>query len=109
MRDLRSQLRQAEADLEGSQAAAGIAGPRDLEARLERAIGLLTDLPNTLRGLESAEQNRILSTNVDRVDVKADTLPPKQVHQNDGHTRTRPGYSLAGGTIYLTSLPNIAT
>ena len=66
MRDLRSQLRQAEADLEGSQAAAGIAGPRDLEARLERAIGLLTDLPNTLHGLESAEQNRILSTNVDR-------------------------------------------
>ena len=103
IRDKRDELRRAKADVEAAQAAAGMTRSGDLETRQQAAVDLLADLPDTLGQLASADQNRILSTLIERVDVAVDILPPIQPKNNHGHVRTRPRQVLAGGTIYLAS------
>ena len=103
IREKREELRRAEADVEAAQAAAGMTRSGDLEARQQAAVDLLAYLPDTLGQLASADQNRILSALIERVDVAVDILPPIQPKNNHGHVRTRPRQVLAGGTIYLAS------
>ncbi len=102
IRDIRKELRKAEAQLSSARAAAGILSPGDIKARQEQAIELLTKLPRTLSKLSAADQNRVLSEVVERVDVAVDVLPPKKA-KYPSRTRTRPRFEFAGGAIVLTS------
>ena len=98
IRELRKDIRKAEAQLSAACAAAGILGPEEIQAKQEQVIELLAKLPRTLSKLSAADQNRVLSELVERVDVKVNVLPPIQPKLH-----TRPRYELAGGVVFLAS------
>ena len=98
IRELRKDIRKAEAQLSAARAAAGILGPEEIQAKQEQVIELLAKLPRTLSKLSAADQNRVLSELVERVDVKVNVLPPIQPKLH-----TRPRYELAGGVVFLAS------
>ena len=94
IRAKRAELRKAENDVQAARMADGQLTPEDLEERLQHAVGRMAELPDILSAMEPADRNRVLSTLIERVDVRTKVLPLR-------NPKSRPQHVLTGGTIHL--------
>ena len=97
-RDARPSFADTEADHEAAQAAQGMRGPKDIEAKQEEVFKILANLRDSVSGLPGPEANRVLTQLTDHIDVDMSVAASRK-----GLKRGESRFTLQGATIYLAS------